>query len=431
MQTIRFHEYIKIFPKFEKELDGESMCAMKWIHQHVNLETGVVKMCHNVPHRYVTDDEISLYGKNIFFNHPYEIARRQEKLDNIRHADCQSCWSSEDRGVRSCRLPQPFYDLHKNRFNAIDDLQPLPTQLEISFSNLCDLKCIYCSSAFSSQWETEELKYNKLYTVSQRAPEGFAEAFWTWLEEDAVSTLLQYYAMGGEPLLQPQFYDFLEKLILLLKRNPNKFNVKPELIILTNGNTPEKYLKKWIEIIPRLSEVVSIQMDISIEGYGKKAEYIRSNLNWERFSKNIDTIFSRSKNLDISLRFSITHSAMSITSCTDLLKWIKEIKDCYNIDVDLIRTNVSSPLYLAPWMLTKDFKKYVDNTCDWISNSAPEWKYYIDFLQGIANSFGNHSSDDIKKFLKFHQQMKDRRNLDAEEIFTEMAGWFRYCKSYE
>lgn len=422
---------MKIFPKVEKQLDGKAMCAMKWIHQYVNLETGVVKMCHNVPHRYVSQDEVLKYGKNIFFNHPYEIERRQEKLNNVRHSDCHGCWNSEDRGVRSCRLPQPFYDLHKNRFNTNDQLQPLPTQLEISFSNLCDLKCVYCSSEFSSQWETEELKYNKFYQLPQRAPTGFIEAFWSWLEEDAVTNLLQYYIMGGEPLIQPQFYEFLERLIPLIKTNPNKFNVKPELIILTNGNTPEKYLKKWIEIIPKLSEVVSIQMDISIEGHGKKAEYIRSNLNWNRFSTNVDTIFSRSKNLDIAIRFSITHSALSITSCTDLLKWIKETKDRHSIDVDLIRTNVSKPLYLAPWMLTKDFKNYIDETCEWILNFSPEWKSYVEFLQGISNSLGNHNSNDIKQFLKFHQQMKDRRNLNAEEIFAEMTEWFNYCKSYE
>jgi sulfatase maturation enzyme AslB (radical SAM superfamily) len=430
MQTITFHEYLKSFPKLEKELDGSSMCAMKWIHQYVNLETGVVKMCHNVPHRYITQQEVDVYGKNIFFNHPYEIARRTEKLNNIRHSECSNCWSNEDRGIRSCRLPQPFYDLHRSRFSG-EVLESMPTQLEIAFSNLCDLKCIYCSANYSSQWETEELKYNTSYQVPQRAPEKFLEAFWAWLEDDAVTSLLQYYILGGEPLIQPQFYEFIEKLIPLLKNKTNKFNVKPELIIVTNGNAPEKYLDKWINILPQLSEVVSIQMNISIEGYGNRAEYIRTNLNWNRFSKNIDSIFFHSKNSNISLRFSITHSALSITSSLDLLKWIKQIKDKHNVNADLIRTNVSKPLYLAPWILTKDFKKYVDETCDWILNFAPEWDYYIDFLQSIANGFETHNEEDIKNFLMFNQKMKERRNLNAEEIFTEMTDWFNYCKHYE
>ena len=430
MQTITVHDYVKTFPKFEKELDGKAMCAMKWIHQYVNMETGVIKMCHNVPHRYVTREEIVQHGKNIFFNHPYEVARRQEKLNNIRHSECNGCWNNEDRGIRSCRLPQPFYDLHRSRFGG-EELQPMPTQLEIAFSNLCDLKCVYCSAEFSSQWETEEIKYNKFYQIPQRAPNGFTEAFWSWMEEDAVTSLLQYYILGGEPLIQPQFYEFLERLIPLLKRSSNKFDVKPELIILTNGNTPEKYLKKWINIIPQLSEVVSIQMNISIEGYGNRAEYIRSNLNWERFSKNVDNIFFHSKKLDISLRFSVTHSALSITSCLDLLKWIKQIKDKHNTEVDLIRTSVSKPLYLAPWILTKDFKKYIDEICEWILLHAPEWGLYTEFLKSFSNSFETHSADDIKNFLKFNQQIKDRRNLNAEEIFTEMKEWFEYCKNYE
>lgn len=426
MQKITVHEYIKSLPKIEKELDGTAMCAMKWMHQFVNLETGVVKMCHNVPHRYITEEEIEKYGKDIFMKHPYEQERREEKLNNIKHHECASCWQSESKGVRSCRLPKPFYDLHRTRFGG-DDSTLMPSQLEVMFSNSCDLKCIYCSKSFSSQWAIEEKKFNPEYVQDPSAPERLTEVFWSWME-DAVEDLLQYYIMGGEPLLQPQFYDFLDRLIVLLQEKPNRFNIKPELIVHTNGNTPEAYLNKWINILPKLTKLMSVQMDISIEGYESRAEFIRSNLNWERFAKNVDKIFSVVKEHDLSIRFSITHSALSITSCTDLLRWIKKTKDKYDINADLIRTSVSRPTHLAPWMLTEDFKNYIDETCNWITDNAPEWQSYIGHLQGISNSFGKHSSDDLKEFLKFKQQMLERRNLEAEKIFPEMTDWFKYCQ---
>jgi sulfatase maturation enzyme AslB (radical SAM superfamily) len=423
MQKIEAYEYMKTFPKLEKELDGNAMCAMKWIHQFVNLEEGIVKMCHNVPHRTITEEEIKLYGKGIFMNHPYEQERRLEKLNNIKHSECSSCWKSESKGVRSCRLPQPFYDQHRSRFGG-DSI--MPTQLEIVFSSTCDLKCIYCSSSFSSQWDLENKKFDVNYKPRPDAPQGLEETFWQWLEEDAVEHLLQYYIMGGEPLLQPKVYDFLEKLLVLLEKRPNRFNVKPSLIIITNGHTPKIYLDKWLTIIPKLQQYMSIQMDYSIEGYKERAEYIRSNLNWERFVNNFENVASKFP--DIRYRFSITHSAMSITSICDLLKTIKSIKDKTNIEVDLIRTSIANPEYLSPWILTKDFSSYIDETCDWIKNEAPEWTSYIDHLTAIKNSFGNHTAHELAEFCAFHERVKHRRGLDAEEIFPEMQDWIKYCK---
>lgn len=423
MEKIEFHDYMSQFPKLEKEFDGTAMCAMKWIHQFVHLEEGIVKMCHNVPHRRITQEDIGLYGKDIFMNHPYEQERRQDKINNIKHSECNSCWRNENKGIRSCRLPQPFYDMHRSRFggNSV-----MPTQLEIVFSTACDLKCIYCSSSFSSQWELENKKFDINYIPRPKAPKGLEEVFWKWLEEDAVEHLLQYYIMGGEPLLQPKVYEFLEKLLELFQKKPNRFNVKPALIIITNGNTPKLYLDKWLNIVPKLQQYMSIQIDFSIEGYKEKAEYIRSNLNWNRFINNVETVFSKFS--DIRYRFSITHSAMSITSTNSLLKSIKEIKDRHKVDVDLIRTSVAKPHYLSPWILTTDFSVYIDDTCNWIRLHAPEWTYYIEHLESIKSSFGNHSKQELLDFCSFHTRMKDRRGLDAEKIFPEMTNWIKYCK---
>jgi organic radical activating enzyme len=425
---ITFRDYVKTFPKLEKEFDNAAMCAMKWIYLYVHLGEGVVKGCHNVPHRYVTSDDIAKYGKDLFTNSEYEINTRREKLNNIKNPECQRCWSSESKNVRSCRLPEPYYKMHRDRFPEItNDLTPMPTMIEIAFNNTCDLKCIYCSSTFSSQWQTEDKKFNIVSKQQAVAPEGFEDIFWQWLEQDGSNTLLQYYILGGEPLIQPEFYNFIDRFIPLIKANPNKFNVKPELVILTNGHTPEKYLTKWFEKIKELNEVVSIQFHISIEGYGNKAEYIRTNLDWDRFSSNVDKILEFSKSGASEIRFSITHSAMSITSCLDLLQWIKKLSDKHSIDVDLIRTSVVTPEHLAPCMLTPNFNTYIDEVCSWIETDAPKWNHYIDFLKGIGNSFGKHSVADLKKFIAWEQDMVSRRNFKTKETFPELATWLEYC----
>lgn len=426
---ISIKDYRKTLPNLEKELDEQAMCALKWIHQYVHLGHGAVKACHNVPHRYITIEEVITYGKDIFCNHPYEIERRTDKLNNIKHAECQSCWSSEEKKVRSCRLPKPFYELHRSRFgNGESELTAMPTQLEIAFSNVCDLKCIYCSGHSSSQWEAEDQKFNIAIQRQTEAPAGFVDAFWQWLEEDAIEHILQFYILGGEPLIQSEFYTFLDRLIPLVKNNPNRFNIKPELIIVTNAHAPTKYLDKWISKAKEVSEVMSVQINISIEGYGPRAEYIRSNLIWERFAQNVDRIFAFAKEYNADIRFSITHSAMSITSCLELLRWIKSLKDKHGIDVDLIRTSVASPSYLAPWILSADFSCYIDEVCTWITDYAPEWELYIGHLNAIKASFGNHTTEDLQRFGVWEKEIFRKRNMSAIKIFPEMKEWIEGCQ---
>jgi hypothetical protein len=118
---------------------------------------------------------------------------------------------------------------------------------------------------------------------------------------------------------------------------------------------------------------------------------------------------------------------MSITSCLDLLQWIKKLSDKHNIDVDLIRTSVAHPEYLAPCMLTPNFNIYIDEVCSWIETDAPEWHHYIGFLKGIGNSFGKHSAEDLKKFTAWEQDMVSRRNFKTKATFPEMATWLEYC----
>jgi hypothetical protein len=141
----------------------------------------------------------------------------------------------------------------------------------------------------------------------------------------------------------------------------------------------------------------------------------------------VDKILEFSKSGASEIRFSITHSSMSITSCLDLLQWIKKLSDKHSIDVDLIRTSVVTPEHLAPCMLTPNFNTYIDEVCSWIETDAPKWNHYIDFLKGIGNSFGKHSVADLKKFTAWEQDMVSRRNFKTKETFPELATWLEYC----
>ncbi len=68
-EQIKFVDATKA-ANLDKTLDGSAMCAMKWIHFYVHLKEGIVKNCHNVPHRHISQQELDEYGKDVFVNHP-------------------------------------------------------------------------------------------------------------------------------------------------------------------------------------------------------------------------------------------------------------------------------------------------------------------------------------------------------------------------
>jgi organic radical activating enzyme len=428
-KIITIKEYIKTLHLGRPQLDGQAMCANKWTFLYVHFDAGIVRNCYNVPPRVVTLDDINKYGTDIFFNHPYEIERREEKLKNIKHSDCNNCWNCEDRGVKSQRKPEPFYEAHRIRFNAPRDTTALPSFLELYFNNICDLKCVYCNDLSSSQWGAELKKYNEP-SLSYRDTTGgqLKKIFYEWFEKEGSKELLTYNILGGEPLIQNDFYEFADYLLKILKKSPNRYNIKPELSLFTNGNTPKKYLERWFALLNELEKYITVRIDFSNESVGSRSEFIRSNLNWKIFEKNINSTIEFSKGKDIRIRFACTHSIMSIPNFIEFLKWAREIEKRHDVNLSFGTNGVVQPAYLSTWNLTEDFKPYIDQSVTWIKENAPHWNDQAEYLLSVKEGLGKYNLKDLKSIPSFVEKMMIRRNLDFLQTFPELQNWYKFCR---
>lgn len=428
-KVITIREYTKSLNLGRPILDGQSMCANKWTYLYVDFHSNIVRNCYNVPPRKVTEEELDQYGADFFFNHPYEIDRRQEKLDNIKHSDCDNCWSCETRGVRSQRKPEPFYEAHRSRFGIPRGTQALPTFLEIYFNNTCDLKCVYCNDSSSSQWATELKKYNEIAIHREDNTNGkLKKTFYQWFEQEGSKEILTYNILGGEPLVQNEFYEFIEYLLNILKQTPNRHGIKPELALFTNGNTPQKYMEKWLSLLETLQEHISIRIDFSNESIGARSEFIRSNLSWETFEKNVNRTIGAAKGKDIRIRLACTHTALSIPKFLDYLKWARNLELTHNVNLEFGSNSVVQPRYLSPWNLTENFKEDISKTIQWIDENAPHWKDYSDYLLTVREGLGKYNLEDLKSIPEFVEKMKVRRGLNFLETFPELTDWYEFCR---
>lgn len=420
---IKLEDYIKSVTIEPTQLDNQAMCANKWIHTYVYLGASIVKNCHNVPNRFITEEEMDLYGTDIFTNHPYEIERRKEKLNNIKHDDCINCWKCESRGLISARLAEGYYEFHRKRLNVDRGTEAVPSILEVYFTNTCDQKCIYCIPQYSSQWEAEMTKYGDNFLIHKESNNTkFKKLFYQWLEEEAVKTVMKFQILGGEPLIQDEFYEFTNKLYDILKTV--QLDIKPSLVVVSNGNTPKAYLNKWFKQIEKLQSLITVQIDFSMESTTERAEFIRTNLDWKRFESNVKETLALTKEYDLKVRFSCTHSALSLPTFYKFLEWTGTLGD-YNFDYT--RSRVVDPPEIAPWMLTENFSTHIDKSIEWIDKHKPELTKYKNFMLSIKNSLGKHSKEQLAAVPDFIEKLEYRRDLNFKKTFPELQEWYDKC----
>lgn len=443
----------------------QTICTLRWDYPIINFGRSEARLCCRTPGKKISKEEIEKHGTDVFLNNDYQIARRLEMLQGIRHKDCSSCWKLEDNGMISPRTSHeeftykmlqrgvvpPDTDKKFNDFNdwaatvTIDNpvlLSYHPTMLEISLGNFCDMKCMYCNHHYSTQWANEAIKYGEIKQsqYDQEFPENdpeYEELFWKWFMETGRYSLDRIGIIGGEPLIMPKFYTFIERLFECYKDLPEK-KKKVSLWIVTNLNTPKNYFNKFLEYMPRITDFFNLEIHASMESMGKQAEYIRNGVDWNRFESNVRSLLS--KNYDYAFGFQMAINALNIPHFKDYLVWIKSLHDEYNKPITLKQNVISFPEWQSPLILTSDFSEYLYDAVDWLNSVKDQmlpvndfygtWQGYPDFLLGIANGIKNAHPDEEKrkKFYTWFKRYDQRRGLNFLETFPHHSKFWDLCE---
>lgn len=448
----------------------KTSCDLKWNYPIFLLDRGEFRSCCRTPSKKVTEEDLENYDIDAFLNSEQERKERFDLVKGIKTEACSSCWKLENSGIQSPRHDAKHLWSHFIRSNQIQDKsyteQSLlleldkidnidhyslysykPYMLEISLGNTCDLKCMYCSHHYSTQWASEKIKYGEI-TQEQydrefpKAPPSFNEKFWKWFNLVGRYSIKRFGVIGGEPLIMPEFYSFLDRAIESISEIKHKRKDKITFWIVTNLNTPQNYLKKLLDYLPKISDIFNLEILVSMESIGKKAEYIRNGVKWERFIKNIDTILGN-KNLNFDFGFIMSINVLNITSLKDFILFTKQLYEKYNRPVILKQNLISYPSWQSPIILSEDFIPYIEETINYMDKHAKNmpvvndikgtWPAYIKFLYTIIDSIKNKSIDrvaDRKKFAEWFDVYDNRRNLKLTEVFPEYKDFYNLCKNY-
>lgn len=226
----------------------------------------------------------------------------QEKLSQLDIATtCRFCIEMEEQGGQWS---------HRMNFNATD---PNEIVASISFDNLCNLKCITCSPTNSSQLANEVRDpVRKKQFISIHKKEPIKTEFLKKMLSEATISSLRIEILGGEPLINPAVYSFLDWLV----EQPYASNTSVN--ITTNGTTFDERFIKYINYLHRFT------LQISIDGVEDTFEYIRYGAKFNTLNDVTDKFYKLIElySEKFNLTFNYTLSWMNALHIIDFFDWV-------------------------------------------------------------------------------------------------------------
>ena len=436
---------------------GPALCLAKWQQTSLHLTTGHTNSCYHPPLHKIEVNEIESNPSSLH-NTNYKKTQRQRMLRGEKPEECSYCWRAEATGNLSDRHYRSGEPWAAERFDEILVQDPLtwnvnPAYVEVNFSNVCNLRCSYCSPQFSSTWAQEIAKLGayptrnrhndpshfvgERHVIPNREHNPYLEAFWKWWPE--LYPQLKHFRMtGGEPTMDKNTYRVFDYVLA---------NPKPDLHLNTTSNFSQQpvVFDKYLDYVKRLCEGENIEhfmQFVSLDTWGSQAEYIRDGMDFELVQENVERFLTEVPYRN-SLTFIVTMSNLAIPNVHRLLQWILDLRKRHSttyqrvwFDTPVLR----EPVWQTPIGMPASYQYKIKNTIEWMK-TIPEMSdtryhgfkdYEVQRLQRIVDQmsprstkFDNSTKADFYKFFAEHDR---RRGTNFLLTFPEMSEWWDECK---
>jgi hypothetical protein len=394
-------------------------CLYKWGWSTIFLKNGTTSSCHRT-----VNDRIDHTNFDTFHNTPLKLKTRQDMLDGKWPGNgCQYCKKIEDAGGISDRVDINSRSSHdlipKELLENPKAINITPTMVEVYFSNLCNMSCIYCGPSLSSTWEHEARKFN-LVPVEQLDRILFndekykliLEKFWQWLAVNATN-ITKYNILGGEPFFQPE-----------LITNINFFETHPcpklRLTIFSNLKVNHEKFKK---ILTQLNSLVtkghlrSVEITCSLDAWGPQQEYVRTGLDLVQWEQNFDTLVKDFPQINVQVHG--TMCSLTIKTIPALVEKIRAVnmfrQDPKTKPVYLTYNMVFNPDHMSPEIFPKGF---FDEDFDKIDAVIKD-EHDKTMMRGYQSSInaGAYNPALINNLKKYLNELDARRGTSWKPLF--------------
>lgn len=394
----------------------KKICVLPFMHSLI-LPNGDINVCCNAN---ITDTMPSVKdGYNNILDNPRHQAIRKQMLAGEQPTECNRCWNSERLGIKSYRQQQNFtYISYFPRmwFNQKHDVK----FFDVRFNNTCNLKCVMCSSGYSSMWVDDErklipiVKDSTLKADMVSRTERYDKDAFKWSSDEAIveaiiknaSKLERIHFAGGEPLLSKQHNMLIKELIRL--------NLAPKLFLSYNTNgefIDDELLSLW-------SYFKRVKVFYSLDGIGSKNDYIRYPSVWQEHNARLDWIEKETPN-NIGWRILTTVSALNVADLPEIADWklTKNYKKIHNnlLDGNLFHAcPLEHPKYLNSNVLPSELKQSIKGNVLGFSNSRSYKKIANECVNFM---YSEDRSDLLPALIEYLDSLDKLRGTDFRKVF--------------
>jgi uncharacterized Fe-S cluster-containing radical SAM superfamily protein len=347
------------------------------------------------------------------FNGEYMRQLRLDMLEGKRRDDaCTNCYAREDAGFTSARQGanrdfEQVVEILKESTAPDGYVDPKIISWDVRYSNLCNLKCRSCGSMFSTSWAEEEgLENGKIYAIQEDSPDPM---------ESQYDNVEKIYFAGGEPLIMPEHFQLLLRLI--------EKGRAPHVVLIYNTNcTILDY--KGNNLLDLWKNFKWVNIGASIDAIGPRIEYIRKGARWSTIEKNLHKMIEyKDKQKNLGFYYSPTVSIFNVDHLPDMHRYFIDNGLADNQTLFLFNI-LLNPTYYSCKVLPNEYKtktiNKIQNHIEWCvaNNILPE---VIDKYKSIQHylSDDNEYSEDFDKFVQETNTLDIKRKESFVNTFPE------------
>jgi organic radical activating enzyme len=381
---------------------GENFCYAPWTNIHINTR-GEYKTC--------------CAGQTVLGNlhdHSIESILTNPALDEIKtaalnnhsHNNCGICQRQEANSGVSERAW--YNDIAGQRTIPIRDITQQHIQnLDIRWSNTCNLSCVYCGSEASSVW-------SRLIN-SAEPKQDYGENLGGIIDHIRANPHIQNLALlGGEPLLQRENEELLSAI-------PESVNIN----VITNLSVPLEKNK----IFQKLATMPNVTWDVSFETVEEKYEYVRHGADWNLLLKNIRVLQQLAQQNPFQSSQQRGHTVGTagiyhIYNCLELKLLLEYFRDC---DLPSIRwTELCWPEPLSAVHLPREFRQQcieeIDASAALIDNPVQQ-SFFAGMRGALASALSANTNCDY--LYSWHHSQETRYWPDTKLRFEDLWPKFK------
>ena len=417
----------------EKELliDDNHFCMLPWIHLHSYPDGRAYPCCSSVSQHPVGD--LNKNSMKEVWNGEAMREVRRNMLSKTDSPECQVCYDKEAHGVYTMRN-----SFNKHFGHHIKEVLPATHAdgtadifkfrfYDIRFSNLCNMKCRTCGDTFSSLWADENRKRFEWKKGTNPATDvkvlfsGRNETDMLEQLDDHIPHVEQIYFAGGEPLIMPEHYKLIHRLIELDKSDV-KLTYNTNFLKVTYGGHDVFELWKHFDMGRGVSVGASLDID------GARAEYMRKGTKWDTIVRNRERMLEVCPEVDFYL--SPTVGLFNVLKvCQFHRSWVEKgyIK-ASDFHINMLYGPKDRRADVLPPALKDEARAEITEHIAWIKtkgNNAinrcvPEFEALLVMMDA------EDRTDMIPEFYRINDPLDEWRDEKFDDIFPELTPMRKY-----